>query len=206
MSAMPARKLAARGSPDTRIAGISPSAVKRAPGKEWKDWLRILDRAGARTMDHATIAQWLSKKHPGIGGWWSQMVTVGYEQARGLRVKHQTADGFKVSASKTVAAPVAKLYETFFEPRLRKKWLDAPGFTIRTATINKSMRVVLPDGTTVNANFYAKGEKSQVALEHAKLPDAAAAKERKAYWAENLGRLPKVVGSVQLPRTRPRRV
>jgi hypothetical protein len=201
---MPARKLSARGSPDTKIAGISSSAVKRATGKEWKDWLAILDRAGAGRLGHAAIAAWLAQKHPELGGWWSQMVTVGYEQARGLRVRHQTAQGFKVSASKTVAAPVAKLYEAFFAPKLRKKWLEDPDFEIRTTTVNKSMRIVWPDGTAVSANFYPKGAKSQVALEHSKLPDAKAAQRRKAWWAENLARLPKVVGGAALPATRPR--
>jgi hypothetical protein len=57
--------------------------------------------------------------------------------------------------------------------------------------------VVLADGTTVNASFYAKGGKSQVALEHGKLADAKAARSRKAWWAENLGRLPAVVEVVR---------
>ncbi len=38
--------------------------------------------------------------------------------------------------------------------------------------------------------FWPKGElKSQVQLEHAKLPDAEAGARRKAYWKEQLERL-----------------
>ena len=38
--------------------------------------------------------------------------------------------------------------------------------------------------------FYAKGDgKSQVALEHARLPDADTAEEMKSWWRERVGAL-----------------
>ena len=56
-------------------------------------------------MSHKEIAVYISEKE-GCPSWWCQMVTVGYEQERGLREKHQKPDGYSVSASKTVAVPV----------------------------------------------------------------------------------------------------
>ena len=39
-------------------------------------------------------------------GWWQQSVTVGYEQARGLRVVGQTSDAdFQIGVQKTLPAP-----------------------------------------------------------------------------------------------------
>jgi hypothetical protein len=38
-------------------------------------------------MPHKQIAEYLYEKH-GLSGWWSQVVTVVYEQERGLREKH----------------------------------------------------------------------------------------------------------------------
>ena len=74
---------------------------------------------------------------------------------------------------------------------MRARWLPDPQFTVRKATPGKSMRITWVDGrTSVEANFYAKGlGRSQVAVQHNKLPDAAAGKRMKAYWAEALEQL-----------------
>jgi hypothetical protein len=45
-------------------------------------------------------------------------------------------------------------------------------------------------GSSVVVGFYAKGaDKSMVALEHGKLPDAKAVGAQKAYWSSALDRL-----------------
>jgi hypothetical protein len=67
-----------------RLAGVRTEAVLKATGRAWDEWLRVLDRAGARRMPHEEIAALLARKFA-VPGWWCQMVTVGYEQARGLR-------------------------------------------------------------------------------------------------------------------------
>jgi hypothetical protein len=77
-----------RTSTTNKTAGISSAAVKKATGKDWKQWFTLLDKAGARKMPHKDIACLVYEKHQ-VSGWWAQMVTVGYEQARGLRQKHQ---------------------------------------------------------------------------------------------------------------------
>src|SRR4051794_10771179 len=88
---------------------IGDDAVAAKTGKTWAQWYKLLDAAGCRTKTHREIVAVVSEKYD-VGPWWRQMVTVGYERARGLRVKHQTAKGFSVSASKTVAVPIGKLY------------------------------------------------------------------------------------------------
>ena len=65
-----------RDKPTLRIAGISDAAVRKATGKGWAEWIRVLDRKGAKKMTHREIAAWLAAaKH--TGPWWSQMLTVG---------------------------------------------------------------------------------------------------------------------------------
>ncbi len=91
------------------LAGVSSAAVQRATGKTWAEWLAILDAVGARQMAHPDIALYLSREQ-GVPDWWCQMVTVGYEQARGLRAVHQKTDGFTANASKTIGVPVARLF------------------------------------------------------------------------------------------------
>jgi hypothetical protein len=88
---------------------IGDDAVKKATGKEWSEWFRILDRVKANTKSHREIVDILYKKH-GIGPWWSQMVTVTYEQQRGMRALHEKADGFAASVSRTISAPIDELY------------------------------------------------------------------------------------------------
>ena len=50
------------------------------------------------------------------------------------------------------------------------------------------------DGTNVDVGLVAKGDsKSQVAVEHAKLPDAEAVARAKGYWKQALDRLQAMV-------------
>src|SRR5262245_40836253 len=87
--------------------GISDEAVKKATGCGWDRWLATLDGAGCAKLSHKEIAKRIHERWPKVGGWWSQMVTVGYEQARGLRKANQNCDGdWQVSSSKTVGVPV----------------------------------------------------------------------------------------------------
>ena len=165
-------------------AGIGSDAVRAKTGKGWDKWFAILDKAGAKKWTHKEIASFLHEQKCGV--WWSQMVTVGYEQARGLRVKHQTADGFSASASKTVAAPVAKLFRAWFDAKTRAKWLpDSADITIRSATANKVIRILWIDGTSnIEVRFTPKGtDKSQVAIERRKLKNAKKVQQVKAYWS-----------------------
>lgn len=168
------------------IAGISTEAVQAKTGKGWAEWIAILDQAGAKEMAHKDIAVYLSAQQ-GVPDWWCQMVTVGYEQARGLRGKHQKPEGYQISRSKTVAASAAKLYAAWADKRQRTRWLNEV-LTIRTTTPDKSLRILWGDGkTSLDVNFYPKGEgKCQVVVQHSKIANAKAAEKLKAYWVEAL--------------------
>lgn len=169
--------------------GISTAAVEKATGKSWADWCRLLDKDGAMKMTHKEIAQLLHEKHV-VGEWWSQMVTVGYEQARGLRKPHETPRGFQASASKTVNVPLSKLFNSWSNSADRAKWFEPAALNISKETRDKSIRVVWPDGTRVEINFYAKGPaKSQVALQHNKLKSEADVARVKKFWTTALDRL-----------------
>jgi uncharacterized protein YndB with AHSA1/START domain len=169
---------------------IGSAAVKAKTGRTWAEWLAFLDRAGARKMSHAQIAAHLHESH-GLSGWWRQMVAVGYEQARGLRARHQRPGGFEISVSRTVAAPATALFDAWKDARVRRRWLPGTAIVIRKATRPKSMRITWSDRkTSLEVGFYAKGMgKGQVVVQHSKLPDAKAAAKMKRYWANTLDRL-----------------
>ena len=133
---------------------------------------------------------------PQPAGWWAQGVTVGYEQARGLRDPGQRRGGlYEVNASKTVAVPVERLYEAFADPALRERWLPGAAFEVRTARPGRSIRANWEDGSTrLVIAFTARGEaKSQVALTHERVPDAATADELKAWWRQRVADLKQVL-------------
>lgn len=169
---------------------MSDAAVKARTGKNWKEWLAILDRAGGKKMNHQEIVKYLHTKHV-VGPWWQQMVTVTYEQMRGLREKHKKPGGYQISVSRTLKTPLAKLFKSFANEKARNAWLAEDSLTVRKATPNKSVRISWNDGkSSLEINFYSKGDdKSQVVVQHSKLPDAIASAKMKAYWAKALERL-----------------
>lgn len=168
---------------------MSDEAVESKTGKNWSRWFKHLDAAGAKKMTHQEIAAHLSDKH-GVRPWWTQMVTVTYEQARRLREKHEKPEGYEISVSRTVEAPVAKAFKAWTDEKIRKKWLPAD-LTIRKATTNKTIRITWEDGkTSVAASFLPKdSKKCQVVAQHMKLPDAKAAAKMKEFWADALDAL-----------------
>jgi hypothetical protein len=179
---------------ERRVHGVGDAAVRARTGKGWDAWLAVLDADGARDLGHREIVELVGRHLPAEDGWWQQLVTVAYEQARGLRAKHQKPDGFQISRSKTVAVPIARLYAAFTDPAAQAAWLGqeaVAAITPRTCHLDKSARLLWTDGrTTVDALFYEKGaDKSQVALQHSKLADADEAAAMKAYWGERLDAL-----------------
>ena len=168
---------------------MSDEAVEAKTGKTWARWFKHLDAAGAKKMSHQVIVAHLSEKH-GVGPWWQQMVAVTYEQARGLRDKHEKPQGYEISVSRTVEAPAGKAFNAWTDEKIRKMWLPA-NFKIRKATTDKSLRISWEDGkTSLSVAFYPKGrDKSQVVAQHSKLPDAKSATKMKKFWADALDRL-----------------
>lgn len=169
---------------------MSDEAVEAKTGKAWKEWFTILDRAGAKNMTHQEIATYLHTKHS-VPPWWTQMVTVTYEQQRGLRDKHQRPDGYQISVSRTINAPLTKLFKAVNDDKSRSAWLDEKGLVVRKTTANKTMRVTWSDGKqNLEFYFYPKGDnKSQIVAQHSKIADAKTAAKMKTYWSKALDRL-----------------
>jgi hypothetical protein len=177
-----------------RLAGRSDAILQERTGCTWERWVKALDYAKAYTWPHREIAKHVAEKYK-VPGWWAQTVTVGYERIKGLRSVGQRRDGlFEASKSKTFGVPLTRLYGAFHNSRTRARWLPGVDLTIRTATRGKSMRITWPDRTSLEVGFTRRGPaKSQVALQHGKLPDRAAATRMKEYWTERLAALQDVL-------------
>lgn len=162
--------------------------MRGGTGRGWDEWFALLDEWGATGRRHGEIAAWLAAEH-GVDSWWTQTITVGYEQERGLRAPGGGRDGlFGASASRTVAASVDRVFAAFVDPELRRQWLLDAVLHERGSQPGRSVRFDFGDGATrVLVGLAPKGPgKSQVAVQHERLPDARSAEERKAYWRERL--------------------
>jgi hypothetical protein len=178
-----------------KLNGISSEAVKAKTGKDWAEWIAVLDKAGAQTMSHPQIAAYLAREH-GVPGWWTQMVTGGYEKARKGRAKGEMPDGFQVSANKTVALSAAAAFKHWHTAKARAGWLSDDQLTVTTSTPGKSLRAKWGDGASrVSVGFWPKGEaKTLVSIEHSKLKNAREGAKMKKYWAEALRKLEDLIG------------
>lgn len=177
--------------PEKIAPAMSDDAVKARTGKTWSEWFAILDAAGAAKMTHPQIAVYLSTKQ-GVPDWWSQMVTVTYEKARGLREQHQRPDGYQISKGKTFQASALRVFTAWTDSAERSEWLPTMDMSITTATPGKSIRASVSDGTRLDVRLYEKGEeRTQIAVQHEKIPDADTAETWKAFWADALENLKK---------------
>lgn len=168
----------------------SDESLRANTGRDWAAWFALLDGWDATTRKHTAITRWLIDEH-GIGNWWAQTITGGYEHARGMRAPGQRLDGsFAANGSRTVAAPVDAAFAAFADEAIRERWLPGVALRIRVANAPKAFRADWTDGTRIAVGFTPKGDgRALVALIHEKLPDAGAAGTMKAYWRERLAAL-----------------
>jgi uncharacterized protein YndB with AHSA1/START domain len=121
------------------------------------------------------------------------MITVGYEQARGLRVKHQKAEGFEVGRTRTLGVGAGEAYAAWSDEGRRVAWLGEEGRAVeaRKCVEGKSIRWTWGDGRSVVVVALApRGEaRTQVSVQHGKLASAEEAEAMKAFWSAALERL-----------------
>jgi hypothetical protein len=166
-------------------------ALMKATGHGWEHWLGIVDAFGGADRQHREIARYLVEEH-GVDGWWSQSITVGFERARGLRAKHERpGQGFYVSSTATINVPLERLAKAVLDAAGRRTWLPAGlirGRTVRPGKSGTYDWTEPPSRLTLGVE--PKGPtKSQVWLEHGRLPDAATAAKLRTFWKARLREL-----------------
>lgn len=180
-------------------AGICDAAVRKATRKGWGEWFDLLDAAGAREMTHQQIVAVVTRFEP--AAWWQQMITVAYEQARGLRERHQRDDGFAANASKIIKAGVTRVFTAWAEDEVRSGWLDATGWHVRKTIPCKSLRITWIDGRThLEVHLWPRGiGKTLVQVEHSRLPSLDDVQRFKAFWGVALERLREMLETADQP-------
>ncbi len=171
------------------LPSMSDEAVKIKTGKTWSQWFAALDKAEANKLPHKQIAELLHATL-GVPAWWSQMVTVEYERARGLRKRNQRTDGYSLTASKTLPVSLKTLYSNLVTRQKRARWFPAGNFQVTSMTDQEHLRAKGDGGTNLEINAYAKsGNKSQITVQHSKFKDASSMEVMRTEWKAALGRL-----------------
>lgn len=204
------------------INHISDAAVKKATGKTWDEWIVRLDKLGAKMMAHRDIARMLYDRKMIKNGWWCQMVTNGYEQARGRRVLGQSEDaGFQIGVRKTLRVSPREAWRAITSPRGVKLWLGdvaslkfKPGqsFVTRDGTAGE-IRTVRP-GQRVRLTYQPRGMRAATTLQvtviprqttqgtcisfhHEKLASAKERKRMRRHWQNVLQALQHLTPAVE---------
>lgn len=104
-------------------AKISEDAVKKATGKTWEQWRKLLKKSVKKDMNHKEIVTLLRDKYE-LSHWWAQTVTVDFEQFAGRRKVGQTQDAnYQIGVRKTVEGSVEEIWELLMSNRGSTHWL-----------------------------------------------------------------------------------
>ena len=172
-------------------SGISDASAVKATGHGFGHWFAVLDAFGAPAKGHTASAAHLNEVH-GVRGWHSQMITVAYERARGLRALNQSCTGdFQVGVSKAIAAGVDEIVA---EMRNRRWLADADPELVR-AYPHPAPWTLKPTGAklrfkwgagTVEIRVTPKKRGATVVADNMKLADAAHVERRRSQWRQAL--------------------
>jgi hypothetical protein len=178
---------------DASLFPVGDDALRTATGRSWQEWLGLLDKAGAAagSLDHQQIHDLAMQWVPGADRWWGQMVSTGYERARGLHEKARARAGnFKASIAKTLPVPLFAAFAAWADQSLRRGWLDAADLDFTRLNAGRNIRARWPDGSVLDIRFDSTSpDQCEIVIDATKLADASAAERAKAFWQEQFERL-----------------
>jgi hypothetical protein len=175
--------------------GQPEEALHGPTNRTWSEWVRVLDDWGARDRPHTEIARWLADEM-GVPPWWTQDITVRYEKHIGRRVLGQRGSTFSATATKTIAVHPDAARAAWVDEPARHAWLPDVRLSQRPNRVKVAARFDVNDADgrlIVSFEPKAGGAKTLVAVEHEKLPDAAAAKRWTTFWRQRLIALKEVL-------------
>lgn len=170
------------------------AAIAQITQKPWDEWVKWLDARGARELGHGDIAKLIQEELSGkidSAGWWSQGITVAYEQHIGRRVPGQRSDGtFEVSVSKTISGNLEDTFATRVEQLNAQDSFDGEVVSnVRTSItpVRSYWRCNFADGTKLTWSFEPKGtDRVFMVVQHTAIKSAEQSQRWEQFWAEYL--------------------
>ncbi len=163
---------------------IDDEGIRKATGRGWNALCDLVDSWPGHSQGHTAIAQWLVDQH-GVGAWWAQSVTVGWERITGVRKPHQMADGsFTAGKSRTINCDAAALRAMLLDAAARADLFPGHVSTLKSKPASKSIRLAIGEGVA-QFDLEPKDEgRMKVTVSHVKLPTSDAVEQWKFYWSE----------------------
>lgn len=162
----------------------SDEVIRGATGRDWDEWCDVIDAWPGKEDGHAAIATYVNEEH-GIGGWWAQTVTVGYERIVGLRLPHQRPDGtFVAGRSATIRVDAASLREALLDEDGRTTLFPEVEAELRSRPTSKNVRLRVGPGTAEIAIDERGDGRVKVTVSHEKLPEATDVDLWKSFWGD----------------------
>lgn len=172
------------------------ASIETATNRSWKDWVELLDAAGARDMSHKAITECVRQElgsHVESAGWWAQGVTVAYEQQIGRRVPGQVADGtFEVASSRTIPGSKEDVMALFREAYSGLPELNGvPVESSRVSGTDKRLywKANLADGSRTIVATEPKADKALIVATQIKVASQDQADSWRSFWKERLASL-----------------
>ncbi len=190
-----------------KFAGKSDEAVKKATGKTWSEWFKILDDTKMSKLPHPDIVRWLhendlikkGKDWPAgmsfNAGWWAQSIVVGYEEKIGRRVfGAKKAGNYTVTVGKTMDGTpddVLKLWEGLVKNKNEFNKVKIGGDSRASSTKDwRYWKVDMVDGSKVLAGIGPKAtNQSAFSVTMDKLKGKEEVEEWRKYWKEFIVKL-----------------
>lgn len=197
--------------PLTENPDVTDASARAKTGKTLQQWFAHLDGAGGLARGRRELVNSLYSEQE-LDEWWATTVVVEYERARGAKEKDGKPRGYSICSTKTVAAPLARVFRAFGEAADLDRWLGAKskvafedGGTLENADgdratfqrirANKDLRLAWEHatrapGSQVEVLFADKGKgKTGITLNHTRIQARRDADELRAGWSASLERL-----------------
>ncbi len=202
-----------------RIEATSPpitdATSKKQTGKTLKEWFKAIDDIGGKEKGRRAVTEFLNGKE-GIDEWWMTTLAVEYENARGIVEKDGKPKGYSPCASKTINAPMDKVFAAWSSAKAVERWFSKkakwefkPGGRFESAEgdcgeflkvrENKDIKLTweTPDlaaGTTVEVQFHVKSaDKTTIYVNHMRIQKREDADVLRASWGAALDKLKAVL-------------
>lgn len=106
------------------VGRVSSASVLKGTGRNWDEWMPILEKAGARHWEHKEIVAFLKRKYK-LTPWWQQGVTLGYEIHIGRRLEGQNAKGeYGVTVTKAFSLSQKQIWQKLVAVEGAAVWLQ----------------------------------------------------------------------------------
>src|SRR5688500_11222457 len=193
---------------------LADETAKAATGRTLAEWYDYLDQWGAKEEGRRETGVHLYHDLK-LDTWWQSTITVEYENARGIREKDGRLKGYNICVTKTINAPVEKVYAAWTSGAELDRWFgvgnkaqvceggrfenaDGNRGEFKRVRENKDIRILWEDpcctpGSVADISVSPKGEKTYLLVNHDRSQTRAEADGRREAWGEALDRLKAVV-------------